>query len=259
MRYHAARNAVTRPRAIPEPGPCAHVAAGASIVMIVGNGMLATAFAPLAARHDVLVHAAGVSNSRCTDTAAFERERVAVSRSLESGRACERLLHFSTCSIDDPVDGDTPYVRHKLAMEAMVSQHAGHVIVRLPQVVGVTPNPHTLVNYLRDRIVRGERFDVWRNARRNLIDADDVRAIVMALLESGVRSAIVNVANPSDYAVLDIVYALERALGQRATFDLVERAGGHRIDVDAIRPLMSRAGVRFEPDYLERLIRKYYA
>ena len=95
----------------------------------------------------------------------------------------------------------------------MVSQHAGHVIVRLPQVVGVTPNPHTLVNYLRDRIVRGERFDVWRNARRNLIDADDVRAIVMALLESGVRSAIVNVANPLDYAVLDIVYALERAVG----------------------------------------------
>jgi nucleoside-diphosphate-sugar epimerase len=227
--------------------------------MIVGTGMLATAFASLAARPDVLVHAAGVSNSRCADIAAFERERAAVSRSIEAGRACDRLLYFSTCSIDDPVDGDTPYVRHKLAMEALVSQHAGHVIVRLPQVVGATPNPHTLVNFLRDRIVRGERFDVWRSARRNLIDVDDVRAIVTTLLESGVRSTIVNVANPSDYAVLDIVNALERATGRQGRYDLVDRAGGHPIDVDAIRPLMGRAGVRFEPDYLERLIRKYYA
>ena len=100
MRYHAARNAVTRPRAIPEPGPCAHVAAGASIVMIVGTGMLATAFAPLAARHDLLVHAAGVSNSRCTDTAAFERERMAVSRSLDpvarASDCCTSRLAAST-------------------------------------------------------------------------------------------------------------------------------------------------------------------
>jgi nucleoside-diphosphate-sugar epimerase len=227
--------------------------------MIVGTGMLATAFAPLAARPDVLVHAAGVSNSRCTDAGAFERERQRVRESLDAARACDRLVYFSTCSVDDPVDGETAYVRHKLEMEALVSRHPGHVIVRLPQVVGATSNPHTLVNFLHDRIVRGERFDVWRNARRNLIDADDARAIVLALLDAGAGGTTVNVANPSDYRVLDIVHALERVTGRTARYDLVDRAGGHPIDIEAIRPLLRRAGVEFGPRYLDEIVEKYYA
>ncbi|MFO1305827.1 MAG: NAD-dependent epimerase/dehydratase family protein [Burkholderiales bacterium] len=227
--------------------------------MIVGSGMLARAFEPLAGRTDVLVHAAGVSNSRCTDAGAFERERRAVERSLELGKRADRLLYFSTCSVDDPVDGTTPYARHKLAMEALVARHPGHVIVRLPQVVGDTPNPHTLINYLRDRIVSGERFAVWGGARRNLIDCDDVRAIVLALLDSGASGIVANVANPEDYAVRDIVEALERATGRRASYDVVDRGGGHAIDISLIRPLIASSGVAFGPGYLDRVIGKYYA
>lgn len=227
--------------------------------MIVGSGMLARAFEPLAGRTDVLVHAAGVSNSRCTDPAAFERERFAVERSLGEAKDADRLLYFSTCSVDDPVDGMSPYARHKLAMEKIVARHPGHVVVRLPQVVGHTSNPHTLVNYLRDRIVSGERFVVWGGARRNLIDCDDVRAIVLALLDAGASGTAVNVANPEDHAVLEIVRALERATGRRASYEAVERGGGHAIDIGAIRPLIASSGVRFGPGYLDRVIGKYYA
>jgi dTDP-4-dehydrorhamnose reductase len=227
--------------------------------MIIGSGLMARVFAgrPTAGA-DVVVLAAGVSNSQCSDPREFERERELVERTLGEAVNARQVVYFSTCSVHDEAAAATHYVRHKLAMEDLVRQHPGHLILRLPQVAGRTPNPHTLLNYLYARISRGERFAVWRHAQRNVIDCDDVRAIGFAVLESGQRGATMNIAAPRSYPMTEIVGTMERVVGGHAIFDLLDRGGAFPIDLEETRALWDRGGLAFATDYLEHVIRKYY-
>lgn len=228
--------------------------------MIIGSGLLARAFSPIfSTRDDVCIYAAGVSNSSCKDEHEFARERERLSAALQQAKAADAFVYFGTCSVADPEAQNTPYVKHKLAMEALVAHHPRHLILRLPQVAGRTPNPHTLLNYLYARISRSESFQLWRNARRNIIDVDDVAAIAKRLVaDPADRNMTINIANPVCSPLPDIVRAMEKATGKRAVCEIMERGSGYSIDVSPILPLLDDAGVKFGPDYLERVLEKYY-
>lgn len=228
--------------------------------MIIGSGLLAQAFSPaFSQREDVCIYAAGVSNSNCTDAHEFARERQRLSAALQQEKHVDAFIYFGTCSVADPEAEDTPYVQHKLAMEQLVSAHPHHLILRLPQVAGRTPNPHTLLNYLYARISRSEAFCLWRNARRNIIDVDDVAALVTRLIaDPNARNVTLNVANPVSYPMADIVSAMEKIVGKRAIYEIAERGSAYPVDTGAILPVLHAAGVIFGDDYLERVIGKYY-
>lgn len=227
--------------------------------MIVGRGLLATTFREGAqARPGLVVHAAGVSNSQCSDPREFERERLALQRTLEAGAGADCLLYFSTCSIEDPASAHTPYVQHKVAMEALVRAHPRHLVLRLPQLAGRTPNPHTLLNYLYARIARGERFAIWARARRNVLDCEDARTVGLAIVDAGVRRQTVAVAATRDWSSEEIVATMERVTRGHAVYDVLDKGAAYPIDVAPIRRFLDAAGLAFGPDYLERVVEKYY-
>lgn len=228
--------------------------------MIIGSGLLALAFSPtFATRPDICIYAAGVSNSSCNDPAEFERERVRLTEALRQNTAADVFVYFSTCSILDPESAQMPYVQHKLAMEDLVARHPGHLVLRLPQVVGKTPNPHTLLNFLHARISRSESFPLWIKARRNIIDVADVAAIGTCLIQDRtLRNETLNLAAPTSYALPDIVRALENCVGKHAIYKPLDRGGEYPIDIQAIQPALAASGVKFGPNYLERVIEKYY-
>jgi len=229
-------------------------------IMLIGSGLLAQAFAPaFSHREDVCIYAAGVSNSGCTDVHEFARERQRLADALQQAKHVDVFVYFGTCSVTDPEAQNTPYVLHKLAMEQLVSAHPRHLILRLPQVVGKTPNPHTLMNFLYARIVRSEAFSLWRNAKRNIIDIDDMVSIASQLIEDKIaRNITLNIANPASYPVTDIVSAMEIIVGKRAVYDIVDRGSECPIDISAILPTLDKAAVKFGNDYLIRVIDKYY-
>lgn len=228
--------------------------------MIIGSGLLARAFAPaFSQRDDVCIYAAGVSNSACTDIHEFAREQQRLTDALQQAKHVGVFVYFGTCSVADPETQNTPYVLHKLAMEQLVSEHSHHLILRLPQVAGKTPNPHTLLNYLYARIARSEAFSLWRNAKRNIIDVDDVVSITSHLIaDKTARNITLNIANPVSYPMADIVVAMEHAVGKRAIYDLVDRGSEYPIDTGAILTVLDKAAVKFGAGYLERVINKYY-
>jgi nucleoside-diphosphate-sugar epimerase len=228
--------------------------------MLIGSGLLAQTFSrEFSSREDVCIYAAGVSNSNCTDPREFARERQRLHEALRRAERVDAFVYFGTCSVGDPDVRETPYVQHKQAMEQLAATHHGHLILRLPQVVGKTPNPHTLLNFLYARIARSESFNVWSGARRNIIDIADVLAVARQLLADGAaRNTMFNIANKVDYSIFDIVGAMERTLGKRAVYSILERGSGYPIDIAAILPALEKAGVKFEHDYLEKVIRKYY-
>jgi nucleoside-diphosphate-sugar epimerase len=229
--------------------------------MIIGSGLLARAFAAAySQRGDVCIYAAGVSNSSCTDAHEFARERQRLGDALRQEKHVDAFVYFGTCSVDDPEAQNTYYVRHKLAMEQMVHSHPRYLVLRLPHAAGKTPNPHTLLNYLYARISRSESFNFWSKAKRNIIDVTDVAAIAQQLIENdSSRNTIFRIANVTNYPVADIVHVMERAIGKRAVFDVVERGSEYFIDTSAILPVLSNAGVKFDNAYLENVIDKYYS
>lgn len=228
--------------------------------MIIGSGMLATAFSPYYAQsRDVIIYAAGVSNSTCTDLREYERERARLSEALSHYPSADAFVYFGTCSVSDPKAEGSMYVRHKLAMEALVSHHPGHIIARLPQVAGKTPNPHTLLNFLYSHIARSERFTLYQNATRNIIDVDDVVAIVNTLLHDGLaRQTTLNIANPVSCPIGQLVSTMEKVLGKPAVMDVVDEGGHYDIDTSLIMPVLTRLHMDFGNSYLERVINKYY-
>jgi nucleoside-diphosphate-sugar epimerase len=228
---------------------------------VVGSGMLARAFSSAfpEKQSDVCIYAAGVSNSNCTNVHEFERERQRLTQALQKSMNADPFVYFGTCSFADPEAQKTPYVQHKLEMERLVEMHPRYLILRLPQVAGKTPNPHTLLNFLYTRIARSEGFTVWRNARRNVIDVEDVASIARQFItDSSIRNITLNIANPVNYPVVDIVRAMEDAVGKPAVYELANSGSAYTIDIREAVFAAERAGVVFSDDYLNKVIGKYY-
>jgi nucleoside-diphosphate-sugar epimerase len=228
--------------------------------MIFGSGLLAQAFSSFYMHSDdICIYASGVSNSLCNDPFQFERERICLSAALQQAKHVDAFVYFGTCSIADPETHATCYVQHKLAMENLVRSHSRYLILRLPQVVGKSQNPHTLLNFLYSKILRGEVFDLWSKSYRNIIDVDDVSIIAQQLIAcNSVRNVSVNIANPVNYSVPKIVAAIESFVGKRGLYKVVESGCEYSIDVRQIIPLAEQAKISFCNSYLVNLLNKYY-
>lgn len=222
--------------------------------MIVGDGLLARAFAPaFGGDAEVLVFASGVANSAETDPAAFARERALFDR--VAARHAGRLLYFGTCAADG--DAASPYLEHKRAMEARVLARGG-VVLRLPQVVGASRNPHTLANFLAGHIREGRRFTVWAHAERNLVDVADVARIAAAMVPTAAPASRFAIAAPRSLAMPALVRIFERVLGRAAVHDEEPRGEPMPIEAAAAHAIARSLGIDLEGDYVERVVRRYY-
>ena len=225
--------------------------------MIVGNGLLARAFhARYANVDDVVVFASGVSNSLESDPNAFAREHALLEDLLASAQ--RRLIYFSSCGVVNQQEM-SPYMQHKARMESLVTTYAGGLVLRLPQVVGYTPNPNTLTNFIRDRIIASEPFTVWAKAERNLVDIDDIVAIGSAAIDSaGPSLPIINIAAESSTPVPEIVRILEDVLQRQARCTIEDKGNQLRIDSSHASTIARRLGIDLGTGYAERVLRKYY-
>ena len=225
--------------------------------MIVGQGLLARAFAArYGSDREVTVFASGVSNSAETDPAAFERERLLLAPLLEGDG---RVVYFGSCGSATGDAAQTPYMRHKRAMEQWVAGSARGVVLRLPQVVGHTANPNTLTNFLRDRILSGTPFTVWADAERNLVDVDDVAAIGARLVDSaGSGAHVFSIAAERSLPMPELVAVFERVLGRAARCELQPRGAPLRIEATQAAAAARALGIDLGEGYAETVIRKYY-
>jgi nucleoside-diphosphate-sugar epimerase len=227
--------------------------------MIVGNGMMARAFSGFAGDRSVMIFASGVSDSLETRPAAFQRERELLLRT-RAAHPEALLVYFGTCSVHDPDRRATAYVRHKLEMESLIaaSPHPW-LVLRLPLALGPGHRGRTLACYLRERIAGGEAFEVWTGSTRYPIDVEDVVRIAARLI--GERSGwnrIVEVALRA-YPVLDFVRAMERILGRKAQYKLVEKGAHYELRCPEVERLAGELGLDFSDHYLQKVLRKYFA
>ncbi|PZF73210.1 NAD-dependent epimerase/dehydratase family protein [Taibaiella soli] len=227
--------------------------------MVVGNGMIARKFRNYEHQDHFIIFASGVSNSKNTDQNQYLRERELLAATIQQNPQ-KRLLYFSTCSVYDPAEEHSLYVKHKKEMEALImASQIPYLILRTSNVVGNGGNPNTIFNYFIHNINNDIHFDLWANAGRNFIDADDLFAITDYVLQEGLfQNQILNVANPLSISVKSIVHEMEDFLDHKANYTLVEKGSSPIIDLSAMMPIAEALQINFGAAYLSSLIKKYY-
>jgi nucleoside-diphosphate-sugar epimerase len=226
--------------------------------MVVGDGMMARAFAAFRDRADVVILASGVSNSLETDPAEFDRERALLKR-VRTDNPGALLVYFGTCSVDDPERRDTPYVQHKLGMESVLLASAGPwLVLRIPLAIGRNPRSRTLAQFLHERIMRGQPFEIWEGAARFPIDVDDVYRIGSRFInDPAMWKCCINVALRA-FPVRDFVLIMERIVGRKANCTLVPRGRHYELDCPEVLQVASELNLDLSERYLERVLRKYF-
>ncbi len=191
--------------------------------MIIGNGMIASAFREFKDNDNVLIFASGVSNSQETNKNAFQREQKLIEDTIQN-YGQKLFVYFSTCSMYDPDAQDTLYVQHKLHMEKLIQEKSNtFLILRISQILGKSKN-NTLVNYLYNRIYNNKHFELWKNSNRNLIALPEVLNISRILIENKKNhNSTFHIANPIYIYVTELVHMFEEILRKQAHYTIIEK------------------------------------
>ncbi|MCW3160392.1 Rossmann-fold NAD(P)-binding domain-containing protein [Chryseobacterium oryctis] len=221
--------------------------------MIIGNGLIANSLRNIDSE-DNLFFASGVSNSLETRNSEFEREFLLIKDTLKNYKE-KKFIYFSTLSVNDLSKQDSHYVLHKLAMEDYIKNNAEkYLILRIGNIVGKGGNPNTLFNYLKNQIINNNKFVVHSNARRLLIDMDDINKFLLNICPD-INSKIINYAFPYYYNLKEIITAIEDKIGKKAIYDEINEGDFYKVSFDEhINTFFSN--VKSE-DYIKTLAEKY--
>ena len=232
---------------------------GEKRIVIIGNGMVASACKALTGWEDDILYASGVSNSSEHRKELFDKEIELINVYLKKLSGKGKFIYFSTTSIMDPSKSENPYIKHKLFIESMLREKkVNHLIVRLPNLVGTSRNPHTLTNFFADSIRKGKQIKLIRTAVRHLIDAEDLAYILNDIRKKfGHTPTTVDVETSHPLNAGQILSMMEEALDKKA--DVIEMQETVSTK-ENLKDVFSSAKYIFETpeNYHRSLINKYY-
>ncbi len=91
--------------------------------MVLGNGLVGKRFHSYSEEDQFLIFASGVSNSKTTNQEVYDRE-IKLLRQTVREHIDRSIVYFSTCSIYDPDEKNSEYVRHKQNIEEFIQTNA---------------------------------------------------------------------------------------------------------------------------------------
>lgn len=234
--------------------------------MIIGSGFIAKNFKKkifLIKKYRIVIYASGVSNSQSINKNNFLRERKKI-LSYKNKISSKLFVYISTCSIFDPSRKNTAYTKHKLNMENLIKNSFNKfVIVRFPEVVGFASNKKNLINFFYQKIINNNKFILWTNSRRNIIDIDDAVKLCLNFIKKIKNNKKikleVNIANTMYVSVDSIVNIIEKLTLKKAIYDKIAFGNLNW----KIKPLISKkiikmSAISFDKYYLEKILKKYY-
>lgn len=238
---------------------------------IIGNGFIARHLRPLRHLHPgVTVLAAGVPRQQLPEAEHIREAglvRETIRRCREHG---ETLVFFSTTSMyggpgdrgreDEPVASSTPYGRHKLDLEALITDSGvDHLILRLTQIIGAHEPDFRLLSALIRQLLDGQ-VQLHLNARRDLLHVTDFVTIVDLLLGAKTKNEIVNVASGDCVPIGQIIDHLEERLGITAERQVQAAGISYCSSVAKLHALVPDvAELGFGPGYFRRAIDRFLA
>jgi nucleoside-diphosphate-sugar epimerase len=226
--------------------------------MIIGNGLIAKSFHNFDNK-EVIIFASGVSNSLETSEEAFLREETLVLNTISQYQ--NRLfVYFSTCSVYDSSKTTSKYVNHKLFIENLIKEKAAkYLILRVSNAVGSQGNPNLLLNYLFEKAVNKEEILIQIDAKRNLIDVEDVRSITENIINKNIYNKTINLAYLDNFSIIDIVRLIEEFTKLVLKLKFENSGQEYNISLDYAKEYFLEKNKLNKSKYLEDLFHKYYS
>lgn len=221
--------------------------------MIIGNGLIANSLKKIDS-DQILFFASGVSNSLETKETEFEREFNLLSNTLENNKE-KKIIYFSTLSVHDQSKQDSHYVLHKIGMENYIKNNSNnYLILRIGNIVGKGGNPNTLFNFLKTKIKNNSQFILHRNARRLLLDIDDISNFLNSTCKT-IKNETINFAYPYYYNLKEIINVIQNRMDKEAEYDEADEGDFYKVSFD--ENIVSFFSEVQPDDYLKNLAEKY--
>ena len=211
----------------------------------------------------VVIYAAGVSNSKSKDKKKFLRERKKIQTFLNNHNKEHLFIYISTISVLDNYLKKDNYTRNKIIIENLIKKSLNNfLILRLPQIIGKSNNPHTLTNFIYRKILSEQRFKVWSNVKRNLIDIDDLIKIVKQIISTKLKHGnVINILNPNSIYVKEIVNIMGKIVKKNPKYILLEykpkKKGNLKIQSSSKFNLNIKKYFK-DKNYFKKILEKYY-
>ena len=219
---------------------------------VVGSGMLAKAFQNSESR-GCIFFCSGVSNSTESNPDEFEREVALFKKNLQYDHS-NCLVYFS--SVLAPTKKNK-YYEHKNRMEQLVKTLSHeYLILRLPQVAGNVLNNTLLPSFIK-KIYFEEKFEVYSNAPRSLIDVDDVVKIFDKIYKNNVRNKTINLCPGYAFQPVELTEIIGELLGKTPNIAIVEKDSIQLCEQDSAIIFDYQSLLGDLNTYLERVADKY--
>ena len=234
-------------------------------MLVYGSGFIAKNLKRIKLRKlkKVLIYAAGVSNSKSKDKKEFLKERKKIQIFLSNHNKEHLFIYISTTSVLDNYLKKDKYTRNKIIIENLIKKSLNNFhILRLPQIVGKSSNPHTITNFIYKKVLLEQRFKVWSNVKRNLIDIDDLIKIVKQIISTKLKPGnVINILNPNSIYVEEIVNIMGDIVKKNPKYILLEykpkKKGNLKIQSSSKFNLNIKKYFK-DKNYFKNILKKYY-
>ena len=223
--------------------------------MVIGNGLIASGFEKYKDNNNVLIFAAGVSNSLETDNKIFYREEHLLTRTIKLNWD-KTFVYFSSNSYYSN-SSKKSYFMHKLEMEDIVNRNCGkRIIMKLPQVIGHKGNPNTLFNFIHKKLINDEEIPVYENSHRSLIDIDDLEKIIREIINLEIYGTF-TINGIEVLEIEEIVRIMAGELNIIPKIKLIPTDHSPKEDNSyIINSMLNKLNIN-KKDYIKNLIKKY--
>lgn len=216
--------------------------------MIIGNGLLANSFKDID-NDDIILFCSGVSNSEEKNESEFNRE-IDLLYGLKELCKYKKIIYFSTTSVCDKSD-DRPYIIHKRKIEKYLGNN--NLIIRLSQVIGEGGNKNNLIPFIANKLLKNEKIIIKENAKRCILDVDDVKMVVGSLIH---KTGTINFSNIEIVSSIELVYMMSEILNTHKNIDIIKSESNYiPNNDDCVNNLIYKIDKK---DYTRKTIIKYY-
>ena len=230
---------------------------------IIGNGFLAKKFKKhnsFFKEKNYFIYLAGVSNSSEKNSNNFKRDFNRIKLFIKKIKN-SKLIYVSSCSIFDPNRRNSLYLKNKIKIEKYIKKKINNfLIIRLPEIVGKSKNKNTLTNFFYSKIKNNNKFILYANAKRNLLDINDAIKLVLYFLQSDIKEKFLNISNLKFTNSLEIIKTFERLLKKKANYIISNKKHKPwKINTFINKNILKKNKIIIKNNYLFKTLKKYYS
>jgi len=226
---------------------------------IIDSGFIAKNFQRIKKKlikSNAILYAAGISDSKIVDKKKLIKEFSRIKSYLKNFDNKKKFIYISTFTVFDPLRNKSPYIVNKMKIENFLKEkNINYLILRFPEIIGKSKNKKTLINFIYDKIKKREKFELWKNSLRNIVDIEDVvKTSEKIILNNYFKKRSINIISKHFYSAENIVKIIEVRLKKKANYRYLFLK---KTKLKKFEPYYIKNNFK-KHIYIKKIIKKYY-